>query len=164
MTVFTKEEEAEFVQFMDHMKILRLPRTKKIFEFDIQFLVRYFQVPNPFTDEKPGKYKKHYIKNISNFAFLQQALLKTIFVISKIGYYWTMRFLKDNGCKFLTDAEAKLISDRILKLGEYVDECVSVVKAANSGMLLNSGKRLFIMELKMFVLDGNVKIALVVSI
>ena len=75
-----------------------------------------------------------------------------------------MRFLQDNSYKFLSDVEAKLISQRILKLGEFIDECVSHVKAKNAGVLLDSDKRLFMMEMKMFVLDGNINIAVLVGL
>ena len=73
-----------------------------------------------------------------------------------------MRFLKDNGYKFLSDAECLLISKRILKLAEFIEECVSWVKTANGGVVLDSGKRLIMLEMKMFVLDQNIKIAVLV--
>ena len=53
-TVFDEDEEKDFVKFLDEMQRLRLPRWKKVFEFDIQFLVRYYAIENPFTDDIPG--------------------------------------------------------------------------------------------------------------
>ena len=34
---------------------IRLPRVKKIFDLDIQFLVKYYGIPNPFKDGVPGE-------------------------------------------------------------------------------------------------------------
>ena len=70
--------------------------------------------------------------------------------------------MKDNDCKFLTDAEAKLISDKILKIGEFIEECITWITTSNGGELLDSGKRLFVLEMKMFVLDENIKVAVLV--
>ena len=53
-TVFTPEQEKGFVKYLEAMKILRLPKTKKQFEVDVQFLSKYFSIPNPFKDDKPG--------------------------------------------------------------------------------------------------------------
>ena len=53
--MFTPEEEEGFVQFLKHMEKLRLPRNKKMFGFDIQFMVRYYGIENPFKDDIPGE-------------------------------------------------------------------------------------------------------------
>ena len=74
-----------------------------------------------------------------------------------------MRFLNDNKYKFLTDVEHKLISEKILKLSAFIQEAVVLIKETNNGMLLDSAKRLIILEMKMFVLDGGVKLAVIVS-
>ena len=99
--------------------------------------------------------KKYFYQNNLFLSYLSLFFFQT-------GYYWTMRFLHDNKFKFLSDVERKLITEKILKLGEFIAEAVEILQQGNSGMLLDSKKRLIFLEMKMFVLDDGVKIAVLV--
>ena len=54
-----REQERGFVMFLKEMEKIRLPRVKKTFDLDMQFLVIYFKVDTPFKNGIPGKYFKY---------------------------------------------------------------------------------------------------------
>ena len=144
------------------MRRLRLPRNKKKFERDIQFLVIYFEIENPFTDNIPGNTTLCYSQ--TNFvSFFIDIKKKSKSPFNYSGYYWMVRFLQDRNYKLLTDVEASLISGRIMRVQDFLDESKEEIKLYNDDELLDSGSRLLMLEMLSFIIDKGITLTLVVS-